>query len=536
MKKKLFAALALSGCVALSMGLFAGCNGNGGDTHEHVDADGDGRCDVCDEEMGGGIVTPPEETEITDGVFSNMMDASHEALIKLYEDGTAYLSGFTVSYKGWYEVKEESITTANSASDGTIIDSAAAADGNGECKWLTFDTALYFWADEAKTQPITVNASAASADDLPSAGIGYAYGTPVNALAYDDETDMIYNYKFDQATRTLSHSSLRDFDESDENPIVQYRFMLADAADIPDGAEADAVVSDYTFTITQKGFESNITGSNYNGTYTLDGNVYSLHDTFTDADVGTLTLTDSGATYQNGNTTIELVEYEEVTSGEVTDLLSVTTTKNLGIEVEFSLVFRSDCTAVLSANMMGSAIEFTTDWVLEAPQILFSNTSQGEFSYAIDGEGAHVKWTGDLSDRMQNQTVEFTFDSSELAKLLNARPAEPELQLSKQSSENVELYPGMSVPFTLNLYDDGTFTITASLGSNSIEITGNWSGSSETRSLIFTDISTGATMTGQMSSDYQSYTLTYQGNISDNLTDKTMQFVIPTSELSPLFH
>ena len=150
MKKKLLAMLALSAVLAMSAGLLAACDDpkdpDDPDTPctEHVDKDNNGKCDNCGEDMGGEPVTPPEEeVKITDGVFSNQMDASHEALIKLYEDGTAYLSGFTVSYKGWYEVKEESITTAATASDGTIIDPAAEEDGKGKCEWLTFDTAIY---------------------------------------------------------------------------------------------------------------------------------------------------------------------------------------------------------------------------------------------------------------------------------------------------------------------------------------------------------------------------------------------------------
>ena len=136
MKKKLLAMLALSAVLAMSAGLMAACNDPKDPDHpdtpctEHVDKDNDGKCDNCGEDMGGEPVTPPEEeTKITDGVFSNQMDASHEALIKLYEDGTAYLSGFTVSYTGWYEVKEEAVRTANTAPDGTIIDPAAEADG-----------------------------------------------------------------------------------------------------------------------------------------------------------------------------------------------------------------------------------------------------------------------------------------------------------------------------------------------------------------------------------------------------------------------
>lgn len=476
MKKKLLAMLALSAVLAMSAGLLAACNDPKDPDDpdipctEHVDANNDGKCDNCGEDMGGEPVTPPEETKITDGVFSNQMDSSHEALIKLYEDGTAYLSGFTVSYKGWYEVKEESITTAATAADGTIIDPAAEADGKGTCEWLTFDTAIYFWADEAKTEPITVNASAAAEGDLPSAGIGYAYGTPANALAYDSESDMIYNYKFDQATRTLSHSSLRDFTTEDEAPIELYRFMLKNESDIPADAEEGAVISDFTLLITHKSFEGNLLGgaaNEWNGKYEQEGNVYTLNDTFSGAEVGTLTIAEDGAsaTFTNGTVTLELIPYEEVPSDEVTDLLTVETSINVGIDVPFTLTFKSDCTAVLSASLMGNSIEFTTDWELQAPQIVFGSASSGEFTYAIDADGAHVTWKGDLSDRMTDVTVPFTFASSELAKLQDARPAAPEVLGTLTGG-------GGSFVMTLSLYEDNTCAV--SMGDTQIT-TGSWS-------------------------------------------------------------
>ncbi len=480
MKKKLLAMLALSAVLAMSAGLLAACidpkEPDEPDTPctEHVDGNNDGKCDNCGEDVGSEPVTPPEEeVKLTDGVFSNQMDSSHEALIKLYEDGTAYLSGFTVSYKGWFEVKEESITTAATAADGTIIDPAAEADGKGKCEWLTFDTAIYFWADEEMTEPITVNGVAAAEDDLPSSGIGYAYGTPANALAYDSENDMIYNYKFDQATRTLSHSSLRDFTTEDEAPIELYRFMLKNESDIPADAEEGAVISDYSLIITHKGFEGNLLGgtNEWNGKYVQEGNTYTLNDTFSGAEVGTLTIAEDGAsaTFTNGTVTLELIPYEEVPSGEVTDLLTVETTVNVGIDVPFTLTFKSDCTAVLSASLMGNSIEFTVDWELQAPHIVFTNTSAGEFTYAIDADGAHVTWKGDLSDRMPDQTVTFTFPSSELAKLQNAKPA---VTVSYTFTGTAF---GGAVTLNAYLYDDNTIEIVGtSAGGENVLATGTW--------------------------------------------------------------
>ena len=85
MKKKLLAMLALSAVLAMSAGLLAACidpkEPDEPDTPctEHVDGNNDGKCDNCGEDVGSEPVTPPEEeVKLTDGVFSNQMDTSHE--------------------------------------------------------------------------------------------------------------------------------------------------------------------------------------------------------------------------------------------------------------------------------------------------------------------------------------------------------------------------------------------------------------------------------------------------------------------------
>ena len=100
-----------------------------------------------------------------------------------------------------------------------------------------------------------------------------------------------------------------------------------------------------------------------------------------------------------------------------------------------------------------------------APHIVFTNTSAGEFTYAIDADGAHVTWKGDLSDRMPDQTVTFTFPSSELAKLQNAKPAAPEVLGTLTGG-------GGSFVMTLSLYEDNTCAV--SMGDTQIT-TGSWS-------------------------------------------------------------
>ena len=280
---------------------------------------------------------------------------------------------------------------------------------------------------------------------------------------------MIYNYKFDQATRTLSHSSLRDFTTEDEAPIELYRFMLKNESDIPADAEEGAVISDFTLLITHKSFEGNLLGGSnvWNGKYVQEGNTYTLNDTFSGTQVGTLTIAEDGssATFTNGTVTLELIPYEEVTSGDVEDLVVANASINVGIEVPFTLTFRSDCTLVMSASLRGGSIEITADWTLDGYSIAFANVSSGEFTYAIDADGAHVTWKGDLSDRMPDQSVTFTFPSSELAKLQNAKPAAPEVLGTLTGG-------GGSFVMTLSLYEDNTCAV--SMGENEIAA-GSWS-------------------------------------------------------------
>lgn len=518
MKKKLLAMLALSAVLAMSAGLLAACN-DPKDTDEpdtpcteHVDSNNDGKCDNCGEDMGSEPVTPPEEeVKITDGVFSNQMDASHEALIKLYEDGTAYLSGFTVSYKGWYEVKEESITTAATAADGTIIDPAAEEDGKGKCEWLTFDTAIYFWADEEKTEPIVVNASAASADALPSSGIGYAYGTPVNALAYDSESDMIYNYKFDQGTRTLSHSSLRDFTPEDEAPIELYRFMLKNESDIPADAEPGAVLSDYSLIITHKGFEGNILGGSnvWNGKYVQEGNTYTLNDTFSGAEVGTLTIAEDGrtATFKNGDKTLELVAWEESTpiAAELTGTMA-------------DVVLYEDGTFALKGS-----ISITGTYTTDAEGVVSMTFDENDFEAALTScTNTDGTLTVNISISYSGMPLTITASGAVIGELYV--PGALSL-LTVSSAEAVVA----DMTLQLDMMSDCTLVISIAGQSR---VTASWTLDAATRSISFSK-----TSTGELAYDWNNGQpkITWTGRVSTSETeDRTYTFSFAATDLGKL--
>ncbi len=609
-------------CVTLSMGIFAAC-GEKEPCKTHVDADNNGKCDEC----GADISTPATEYKITDGVYIAQADASHRILLKFYEDGTFYIEGMQGNAaKGKYEVKDENIQYRPSKEDLTP---------DVDAEFVTATKAVFFYEMDGTTaMAVNRNKETSAGKEL------YATATPDNAIAYVNDT--LYNVTFDNQTRTLQHSPLNPFTADSEKAIEQYKFMLKNESDIPAGAE-DKIVQDYTLILTQKGYETNILGTDAVGKYTLTNNVYTLTGTIPAGAYGTLTVSADGksATYVNGDKTIELVTWtaaaeksvatmtgsvvkniqgndttvtftlsfygdftgkivaqafgsemeatafkwamaadgrsvlvSEVTKGtltsiaptsdytsveatwsgdvnanltgvevklsapatalsalkEVKDPNAVTVlkelkvTKNLGIEVEFTLTLTSDCKAALTASMMGTNINITADWTLSGHTVTFANASKGEFTYAIDANGAHFTWTGDLSDRATNQTIEFTMPSSELADLQGAKPVITEKKVLT-TTKNL----GINVEFALTFTSDNKVAMTASMMGTEISITADWTLSGHT--VTFANASKGEFT---YAIDASGAHFTWTGDLSDRATNQTIEFTMPSSELADL--
>ncbi len=101
----------------------------------------------------------------------------------------------------------------------------------------------------------------------------------------------------------------------------------------------------------------------------------------------------------------------------VEEKYSTKATVNLGIEVEFTLTFYSDNTAVMSASMGGSNIEITADWEVDAAHLIqFTNVSNGAFESKL-ASPYKVTWTGDLSERATGIEIVFEFPAQDLAQL-----------------------------------------------------------------------------------------------------------------------
>ena len=72
-----FSAILLGVCFGACF-MLAGCNGN--EHTEHVDEDGDGYCDICEEEM------PSTEMALTDGIFDGSIE-TNPGYIRFHEEG-----------------------------------------------------------------------------------------------------------------------------------------------------------------------------------------------------------------------------------------------------------------------------------------------------------------------------------------------------------------------------------------------------------------------------------------------------------------
>lgn len=79
MKKRALLVAALGLCLSFSVGVFAACGEGDKECDGHVDANADGKCDVCGEGM---PAQPEEEYAITDGVFNWVYQQGKEQFLK----------------------------------------------------------------------------------------------------------------------------------------------------------------------------------------------------------------------------------------------------------------------------------------------------------------------------------------------------------------------------------------------------------------------------------------------------------------------
>lgn len=425
--------------------------------------------------------------EITDGVYFTQADASHRILVKFYEDGSFYIEGMRGNAaKGSYEVKEESIIYRQGTEELT-------PDTEGALVSAT--QAVYFYEADGTT-PFEINRS-----DL------YADGTASNAIALAD--DALQNVTYDESTRTLLHSPLNPFSTSDEKAIEMYHFMLADESDIPDSAEG-ATVQDYTITLTQKGYEANLLGSDSIGSYTVSGNVYTLTGTLPKGSYGTITVSADGktATYVSADDkTIELVAYAEA-QGTVVATMEGSATVLAGgnpMTISFTLSFYNDFTAELVANMGTMSLTVATaSWEIVGNGIEFGSVSNGTFGETQLVENytkVNITWSGDLSANVTDAEVTLEAAASALSALKEVPPVVKALQTYSGSA-----YSG-AVSLVFTIYDDGTCELVGN--GTSVVASGTWTQATPT-SFPTIELDNGTAVVSY--ADGQVY-LTYTGNL-----------------------
>ncbi len=96
---------------------------------------------------------------------------------------------------------------------------------------------------------------------------------------------------------------------------------------------------------------------------------------------------------------------------------STKATVNLGIEVEFTLTFFDDHTAVMSASVMGNEMKITSDWEVDAAHIIqFTNVSSGAYEAKL-ASPYKVTWKGDLSENAKDKEIVFEFPPQDLVSL-----------------------------------------------------------------------------------------------------------------------
>ena len=423
MKKRTWLSALLALCMAVSMSALVACAEPEGPAEpdtpctEHVDADGNGKCDVCGEEM---AVTPgPEEYKVTDGVFNWSYDASHTMIVKLYEDGTFYAQGMdNTVVKGTYkEGTGAEVEYVDAGSDFVQNDPNPAEGDPTRDEWKTTTSYIdFFEADGVTPYPMQ--------DTVSELYSGYADDVPTNRITYAD--GKLHNVCIGIATRTLSHNPLMDFSTEDELAIELERYM---AAELPEDAANGATVRQYYIVVTQNGYQhfeagALVSDGTYKAAETAEGTVYTLTDNLTEAEYGTLTVKadKSGAilAFAEGGE-LELVPYSEApVTGVMKELKTTASLMGGVVEAEFTLTFTSDGKALVRGAVAANTIEVTADWQLVAeglPSVSFTNVSNGTIGFGWGADGSVTfTWTGDLGAAGE-QSVVFSMSASELSDL-----------------------------------------------------------------------------------------------------------------------
>ena len=253
--KKMFV-FALASGMALSV-VLTGCTEEPAHT-EHIDEDGNGVCDICDEKMPS---VEPEEAEITDGRWENQ---TGEVFFKLKENGTFYMSGMFAYNAGTYELVNEE-TTYYKIEEGSVPaedDDQTAYTASQKLVMTAYDGTQY---------------TAAYAEDT-------FWNCTIPTLA-------------GTMARTMHQDADYEWDEAEEESIEIVRVSL------PKDANANLVLyHDLTFADQTQGYME--------GTWETTDTGYELFDE-DGAEYATVTRVESGACTYTAADGTEVTLYEE---------------------------------------------------------------------------------------------------------------------------------------------------------------------------------------------------------------------------------
>lgn len=427
--KKLLIAMFLALSMAFGTVAFVACD-NGEDppntTHnEHVDANNDGKCDECGTDMGGEPVTPGELT-LTDGIYiSDPIDMGSGRgnaynYVRFHDDGIFYYAQM-----------------ANSSTPGGGLGQHAG--------YYEVVEEEYTFTDETGETPV---------ERVADSYILFTNfdGTDFNLKADSSVPASNIAPMLDDCLYGIWYDDMKYSHDGDPDFTIEQETLVA-VAEFIDPSNPFNVVS-----IGHNGmFDDGIAFDEGEWSYDEDTRTYTLTGAY---DTATLVVSEDGATavYTCGETTMTLNNADSAQEGEVSAVVEVKDTTGM-----MTLSFYNDGTYQVVAGASGQTQTMQEgEWSLQIP-----NLTIGAFETMMTGGDVTVTLT--ITTTGGDMQFSFTLTTDQLTTLSQTEIVEPELEALVQQADST----GM---MTLNLYEDGTYEVIASLGEQVQTMqTGNWS-------------------------------------------------------------
>lgn len=444
MKKTKIGVLLLSLILAMAVAFaFVACDNTGDDpTHtQHVDADGDGKCDECGEDMNT-PGTDPTGTAVTDGIFefsepfnSGASSGTLTSIIHFYENGIFY-ADFQRAYIGG----QEGTAQYTGIGEWELVNTGTEYTVNGETKTSEKSITItkYDWPS---TNPA----------EYESQTLAYAndtlYGVYVRSTSAGDPVII-----------DLAHDPDSDHDAADEQQFQVARYEMAENGSsnyVSLGHNGGFVVSlpgkDASNMEDDIQAEEGTWVMNDDGSYTLTGK-----DVIGDDFTATLTPSADGSTavFKMGDYTENLILPVEVT--EVVTFSGSTQMDIGGDEpatIEITLVGYSDGSAVLSNSMQPTPMAEGTYELKDGVYTFEMGATYGTLESTFDSQ------TGATTVSISMGTDPIVLTKARVAAITLAGTQAGQLP---NAGEPTSPYP-VDIAVNLVLYDDFSATVTFAL-------------------------------------------------------------------------